>query len=138
PATRHAPGCMCASMIPITPSCRSVAFAATILAPAARAARARRPERQSLAVLTPTLPLVGLDHQAPDLVGIFRDDEQRQIVLVDLTFRQQGAVDPDEEPLPVGTPDEDHRKIADLVRLYQRERLQQLLERAASLLEDHA
>src|SRR3954453_17087997 len=113
--TRHEPRCMCASMITITPSCRSATFAATVLPAAARAALRRRRERQLLAVHASALALVVLDHQPPDLVGIIRDDEQRQIVLVDLAFRQQGAVDPVEESLPVGAPDEDHRKIVNLV-----------------------
>src|SRR4051794_24881016 len=92
--TRHEPRCMCASMITIAPSRRLAAFAPTVLPAAARAAGRRRRERQLLAVHAPALALVVLDHQPPHLVGVVRDDQQRQIVLVDLAFRQDDTVDP--------------------------------------------
>ena len=77
-----------------------------------------------------------LDHDARGLRGIVGDAEQQQVGRIDLALLGDGAGEPVHQPRPVRAAEQYHREVLHLSGLDQRERLEQLVERAVPAGED--
>src|SRR5687767_5418287 len=84
----------------------------------------------------PTPIFVAVEDRLARLLHVVGDDQALEVARRDLPFDQQRALDPIQQPLPVRAPEQDHREVLDLPRLDQRERLEQLVQRAEAARED--
>src|SRR3954470_17895855 len=72
-----------------------------------------------------------------DVVGVVADLEQVHVLGADLPALEQSLADPVHEPGPVVAAHQHDREVADLVGLAERDRLEQLVERAEAAGQHH-
>ena len=80
---------------------------------------------------------VALAHDRDRLAEVVRAVEELLVLGADHLVRQHGALDEVEQPLPEAGADEDDREVEHLVRLHQRQRLEELVERPEAAREEH-
>src|SRR4051794_6979709 len=83
-----------------------------------------------LAVHGKALLLSALEDRRRYFLGVLAHREQVHVLRTDLPALQQLRADPVHQAAPVVAADEDDREVADLVRLAERQRLEELIERS--------
>ena len=78
----------------------------------------------------PAPRMIAVDQHVAGLLDRVGDDQEVQVLARNRPFLEQRGHDPVEKSRPVGLTKENDRKPVDLVRLDERERLEQLVERA--------
>src|SRR5690349_7004805 len=73
---------------------------------------------------------VGVHDELHGLLHVVGQHDQVHVLRADLAVDEQPALDPVEQAAPVLRTDQDHREAGDLFGLHQRDRLEQLVERA--------
>src|SRR5438067_1362365 len=82
-------------------------------------------------------PVVALDDRRDRHAGIVREDQELEVFRRDYPLLERPRRDPVQQRLPVAAAEEDDREVEHLAGLDQRQRLEQLVERAEAAREDH-